>query len=182
MKIKIIKLNETIELRQLQLEDASDIFHAIDTQRAYLGKWLPFVEYTQTEDDSAWFVQDALNQPDDKKEFLFVIHVAGSFAGLIGFKDTDKMNQRTEIGYWLCEAYQGKGIMSAAVQTLCDFAFGELNINRIQIKCAIGNVPSKRIPQRLGFTLEGIERQGELLAGGVFADLEIYSKLKEECI
>ena len=177
-----LKLNEDIELRQLQLDDALDIFQTIDSQRDYLGKWLPFVEYTQKPEDSAQFVKEALDLPADKQEYLFAIRATGLFIGLIGFKDTDKVNRKTEIGYWLREEYQGKGIVSAAVKALCDFAFGELHMNRIQIKCAVGNFPSKRIPQRLGFTFEGIERQAELLTGGVFTDLEIYSLLNAECI
>ncbi|MFA5432944.1 MAG: GNAT family protein, partial [Candidatus Paceibacterota bacterium] len=64
------------------------------------------------------------------------------------------------------------------VSTLCDFAFRELDINRIQIKCAVTNSASRNIPHRLGFQLEGIERAGELLTGGVFTDLAVYSKLK----
>jgi ribosomal-protein-serine acetyltransferase len=68
--------------------------------------------------------------------------------------------------------------MTAAVKALCDFAFQELNMNRIQIKCAVGNEPSKRIPRRLGFTFEGIERDGELLTGGIYTDIEVYSLLK----
>jgi len=50
----------------------------------------------------------------------------------------------------------------------------------VQIKCAVGNLPSKNVPKRLGFKLEGIERQGELLSGNIFTDLEIFSKLKNE--
>jgi len=53
-------------------------------------------------------------------------------------------------------------------------------MNRIQIKCASGNIPSKKIPQRLGFSLEGIERDGELLSDGKFTDLEVYSMLKKD--
>ena len=63
---------------------------------------------------------------------------------------------------------------------LCDFAFHQLEINRIQIKCAVENKSSSNIPKRLGFSLEGIERQGELLTGDFFTDLEIYSKLKSD--
>lgn len=171
-------LNDTARLHALQPTDAEDIFRAIDSQRDYLGKWLPFVEFTRSVEDSVQFVKEALELPEDKKEHLFAIRVNDSFAGLIGFKDTDRMNRKTEIGYWLCEPYQGKGIMTAAVKALCDFAFQELNMNRIQIKCAVGNEPSKRIPRRLGFTFEGIERDGELLTGGIYTDIEVYSLLK----
>lgn len=73
-----------------------------------------------------------------------------------------------------------EGVITKSVNKLCEFAFRELEINRIQIKCAVGNIPSKNIPKRLGFVFEGIEREGELLSGGIYTDIEVYSKLKSE--
>lgn len=90
------------------------------------------------------------------------------------------LNKKTEIGYWLSEGFQKQGIVTKAVEKLCEYALNKLDINRVQIKCAVGNVASKNVPIRLGFKLEGIERQGELLSGNVFTDLEIYSKLKHD--
>ncbi len=177
--MKNIKLNATTELRPLEQSDVSDIFNAIDTQREYMRKWLPFVDKTHGIEDTLKFVRVALNDAE-RGDYTFVIVCEGRFAGLIGFKDTDKENRKTEIGYWLCEQYQGKGIMTAAVKGLCDLAFRTLKINRIQIKCAVGNTHSKRIPLRLGFKYEGNERDGELMSNGQFTDLDIYSKLRTE--
>lgn len=53
-------------------------------------------------------------------------------------------------------------------------------MNRIQIKCAVGNSASIAVAERLGFVREGIERDGELLSGDAFTDLYIYSLLKRE--
>ncbi|MFA7401791.1 MAG: GNAT family protein, partial [Bacteroidales bacterium] len=93
-----------------------------------------------------------------------------------------KQNQKTEIGYWLSESFQKKGIMSLSVKALIDYAFQQLQLNRIQIKCAVGNNESKHIPQRLGFTFEGIEREGEFLSDNTFTDLEVYSILKKDLV
>jgi len=180
MYIKTISVTKSIVLRQIQTSDASAIFETIDTQRDYLGKWLPFVAFTHKEADTFRFIQSMVEVSGDKREHVFVILHEGNFAGLIGFKDTDRTNQRTEIGYWLSEEMQGKGIVTQSVSRMCQFAFEELGINRIQIKCAVGNLKSKNIPQRLNFQLEGVERDGELLSGDQFTDLEIYSLLKRE--
>ena len=48
----IIKVNKEVELKQLDQSDTEDIFHTIDTQREYLGKWLPFVEFTKEVSDT----------------------------------------------------------------------------------------------------------------------------------
>lgn len=176
----ILRIDENIELRQLKLTDAKDIFETIDSQRTYLGKWLPFVETTKDLTDSEMYVNSVINADIERFEYVFTIRYNGQFAGIVGFKDTDKANKKTEIGYWLSEKFQKKGIMTKSVDTLCNFAFKILNINRVQIKCAVGNLPSSNIPKRLNFKLEGVERDGELLSGNVFVDLEIYSKLKSD--
>jgi ribosomal-protein-serine acetyltransferase len=175
-----IKVDEETELRQLRPSDAGDIFEVIDKQRFYLGKWLPFVEFTKKVSDTEKFVEATVNVAKDRFEYVFTIRKQDAFVGLIGFKDTDRINSKTEIGYWLSEEYQGKGIVSKSVASLCEFAFNELGLNRIQIRCAVENRPSIKIPKRLGFRFEGIERQGELLTGNVFTDLEVYSKLKSD--
>ncbi len=175
-----IEIDKEIKLTQLEQSDAKDIFETIDSQREYLGRWLPFVAFTREISDSEQFVDSVVNAPGERFEYLFAIRKKDQFMGLIGFKDTDRVNRKTEIGYWLSEKCQKQGIVTKSVDRLCDFAFQQLGINRIQIKCAVENQSSSNIPKRLGFKLEGVERQGELLTGGVYTDLEVYSKLKSE--
>jgi len=175
-----IKIDEEIELRLLEESDADDIFKIINTERDYLGEWLPFVAFTQQLEDSQAFVQSVLSVDEAHRDPIFTIRCQDQCIGLIGFKGTDYGNHKTELGYWLSESYQKKGIVTRSVIALCEWAFEKLFINRIQIKCAVGNIPSKNIPQRLGFQLEGIERAGELLSNGCYTDLEIYSLLKDE--
>lgn len=175
-----IKIDLNLELKQLELTDSVDIFETIDSQRSYLGKWLPFVEFTKELSDTENFVASVVNAPEDRFEYIFTIRKQHKFVGIIGFKSTDKLNKITEIAYWLSEKYQKQGIITKSVEKLCDFAFNEQGMNRIQIKCAVENKPSINIPKRLGFKFEGIERQGQLLKGNVFTDLEVYGKLKND--
>lgn len=156
----ILNVDKNIVLKQLELAD---------TQREHLGPWLPFVETTKQLSDTQAFVESVVNAHEDRQAYTFTIRVNGRMTGT---------NKKTEIGYWLSREFLGRGIMMRSVRTLCDFGFRELDINRIQIKCAVANTSSRNIPQRLGFQLEGIERAGELLTGGVFTDLAVYSKLK----
>lgn len=173
-----IKIDSDTALRQLKLSDSKDIFKTIDSQREYLGKWLPFVAVTKELKDTENYVNSVISAPKDKFEYVFTIRHLNEFIGIIGYKDTDKANKKTEIGYWLSEKFQKKGIVTKSVDKLCDFAFKEQGLNRVQIKCAVENKRSINIPKKLGFKFEGIERNGELLTGNVFTDLEVYSKLK----
>ena len=175
-----IKIDSELELRQLELSDSADIFNTINSQREYLGKWLPFVAFTKKLEDTENFVNSVVNAPKDKFEYTFTIRKQDEFIGLIGLKDSDRINKITEIGYWISEKFQKEGIVTKSVDKLCVFAFEDQGFNRIQIKCAVENRVSANIPKRLGFKFEGIERDGELLTGNVFTDLEVYSKLKND--
>jgi ribosomal-protein-serine acetyltransferase len=179
-KIVSFKINETLTLREIQIEDAQKIFEAINTQRAYLGKWLPFVASTKSVDDTIAFVQAVRKNLMLKPEYVFSIFWENRFAGLIGFKDFDTLNRKIEIGYWLKEELQHKGIITLATNYLICFGFTKMDVNRIQIRCGTMNLSSRKIPERLGFMLEGIERDGELLSNGIYTDLAVYSLLKKE--
>jgi ribosomal-protein-serine acetyltransferase len=178
--VKIINLNDSLLLKQIEISDAKDLFETVNSQRVYLRKWLPFIDLIKGIKDEEDFINSINSVSNDNREFVFVIHYNQIFAGLIGFKSTDKINKKTEIGYWLSEPYQKKGIITESVKALIDFAFNELGLNRIQIKCAVGNTPSSKIPKRLKFQFEGIEREGEFSSCGIFIDVEVFSLLKRE--
>ena len=149
--MKTIPILPGIALHELRTADAADIFAAIDGERAYLGRWLPFVQFTRSEEDSLRFVRSVLEAP--YREAVFTIRDGERFIGLIGFKSTDPLARTTEIGYWLRE---------------------ELARRCVAIKCATGNGPSNRIPQRLGFTLDHVEHRAELLEDGRYTDANVY--------
>jgi ribosomal-protein-serine acetyltransferase len=176
----ILNIDNSTTLKQLKLSDSTDIFNLINSERDYLGKWLPFVALTKEITDTEQFIKSIIEAPDEKREYVFTIRRDNKFIGLIGFKDTDRSNAKTEIGYWLSETYQKQGIITNAVKELCNFAFNTLNINRVVIKCAKENIPSINVANRLGFVYEGTERDGEILTGGIYTDLKIFSMLKKE--
>jgi len=177
--MKKIIINKDIVLKEIDLTDSTDIFQTIDQQREYLREWLPFVDHTNSINDTIAFINSVSSIEETKTDLVFVILFQNSFAGLISFKAIDYQNKKTEIGYWLSEPFQGKGIMTSSCKGILKYAFEELGMNRVQIRVAINNTKSKKIPEKLSFKLEGIERDGEQLALG-FTDLCVYSLLQKE--
>lgn len=171
-----LKISDEIELKLLSEEYASDMFDVIDSEREYLRIWLPFVDRMRNISDCQVAVK-RLACGDNKQ---FCIFRNGRFVGLVGFKNTDMDDRKTEIGYWLSQYAQKNGIMIRSVAALIDYAFNEQNLNRILIKAAIDNNLSRTIPEKLGFVLEGIEREGELLVDNKYTDIAVYSLLKRE--
>ena len=75
---------------------------------------------------------------------------------------------------------QGRGIVTRSCRALVDYMFEQLSMNRVVIRALADNVRSRGIPHRLGFTLEGIQRQSELLYDDAFQDMAVYSMLASE--
>jgi ribosomal-protein-serine acetyltransferase len=174
-----IQINSKLWLETIQLNMAEVIFEAINRDREYLKVWLPFIEETKQVVQTEEFIKTIVTQSGKKKDEVFTIWYNQEFAGLIGFKDTDWINHKTELGYWLIEKMQGKGIIIACMQKLIKIGFNKLGMNRIQVKVACGNEKSAAIPKRLRFKLEGTERAGEF-HHGKYLDLEVYSLLKSD--
>ena len=177
--MQTLVVNDSIRLEKLRYSHAFQIFQAIETNRKFLSPWLPFVQQTRSQDDTESFIRSILADGDTRGDDVFVIWYKSQFAGLIGLKETDYINQKTEIGYWLIEKMTGLGIATRSVKALIEFLFETMKLNRIQIKCGVGNTKSSAVPKRLGFVFEGTERQGEKHQKG-FIDLEVYSLLKSE--
>ena len=174
-----LTVTDQLYLKRVSVSDATDLFYIMSNERDRLREFLPFIDYTQKVSDTEEFIRSTINGDKDGLNSVYVIRYKEETVGLIGYKDTDAANKRTEIGYWLSPCFWGKGIVTQACATLIGHAFSQMDMNRVQLKIAIANSKSTAIAKRLGFTLEGQERDGELLSDG-FTDLFIYSILKNE--
>ncbi|MDP4292246.1 MAG: GNAT family protein [Bacteroidota bacterium] len=168
-------------LKEIQINDAESIFNIIDQQRDYLREWLPFIDYTWHIGDTRAYIYSVYDKPYGHRDMVFSIWYQGKIVGLIGLKGTDRDNHKTEIGYWLSNDQQGKGIVTKSCHRLVQYLFENMGMNRIQIRVGTSNEKSKKIPKRLGFKFEGIERCGELLQSG-YTDLDIYSMIRSEFV
>lgn len=172
----MIQISDKIAVRPLSKGDGKGLFKILDSERQSLRVWLPFVDYSLSENDTEGYVDSVLESENQQ----YILLYENETVGLIGFNHFDGANKRVEIGYWLSPKYEGKGIVTQAVECLLKIAFEDFEINRVQIKVAVDNQKSKKIPVRLGFQFEGIERDGELLVDNKFTDIAVYSLLKKE--
>lgn len=172
-------VNEDIELRLVDMHHSEDMFKSIDSSRQHLRRYLPWVDSTRSEDDTKAFIENSKNQYAANKGFDASIWYKGKFAGVIGFHSINPSIKAISIGYWLNDKYVGNGIMTKSCKVFVDYAFNIYKFNRVEIRCAEDNLKSRAIPERLGFTQEGIIRDDELLDGN-FVNCVVYGMLKKE--
>ena len=173
------RLNDHHSLRQLALIDAEELFDVVDANRVWLRHWLPWLDRTRTVEDSRQFLRDVVQQADTNRNIQAAIVVDGRIVGVASYHRIDWQNRSTSLGYWISEAHQGRGLVTASCRVLVDYAFASLNLHRLAITCATGNLRSRAIPPRLGFVHEGRQREAEWLYDH-FVDHEMYVQLQPE--
>jgi ribosomal-protein-serine acetyltransferase len=172
-----ISVDHEIELRLLGREDAPELFALTDANRAYLRQWLPWLDGVRVVADSERFIERTLLTYHESRAFTAGIWLQARLVGVIGHNRIDADNAISQVGYWIGEQLQNRGIITRSCRALIQHAFDELEINRIEICAAVGNDRSQAIPLRLGFAREGIRRDGERLYDR-YVDLVVFGLTK----
>lgn len=175
----LCRIDPDIELRLWEQRHADELFAVVDANRAHLRRWLPWVDAAKEVASTRDFIKTALEQFARNDGFHAGTWLDGRIVGGIGLHAMNLPNRSTSIGYWLAETAQGRGVMTRSCRALVDHLFGELKLNRVEIRCAVGNDRSCAVPRRLGFRQEGILRQAEWLYDH-FVDHVVWGMLAED--
>lgn len=169
-------LGDGVLLRRLTLDDLAEIWALVDVERERIGVWMPWVEATKTIEDQRRWLEGVV--ADERSVDGVGMFVEGAYAGGTGLM-IDAFGIVGEIGYWIDSGHEGRGIVTRAARTLIDIGFADRGLHRIVIRAGVENLRSRAIPERLGFTREGVLR-GEGKGSGGFYDLVVYGLLEDE--
>ena len=108
-----------------------------------------------------------------------VVFGMGTLVGVIGLHEINHMHRKTSLGYYLDKQFEGRGIMTQAVEALIKYCFDEIDLNRIEISAAANNEKAKLFLKDWDLLERGMLRDNELL-NGIYSSSYIYSLLKSE--
>jgi ribosomal-protein-alanine N-acetyltransferase len=122
---------------------------------------------------------DFLNYVRDLDEpRSLAVEYGGEAIGGIGIRPgTDIARLSAEMGYWLSEAYWGRGLMTRAVQAASDWAFDYYGVVRLFATVFPQNVGSIRVLEKAGFEREAVLRRSAI-KNGVILDQVLYAKVR----
>ncbi len=172
-------IGDGITLAPLAVLDADELFAVTDANRDHLRPWMPWIGAVISPGDTRQFIQSVIDQMARNDGYQCAIRVDGAIAGIVGHHSIDWANRLTSLGYWLAAGHQGRGIMTRSCGALIDFAFDDLDLNRVEISAATDNRNSLAVIERLGLTAEGVRRQAEWVHDR-FVDLRCYAILRQE--
>lgn len=167
------------EMRAWREEDVAAALEIVLQNHEHLQTYMRWMTPGYSIDDARKFIFEGIKDRLDKKTLGLALFRDGELIGSTGFNRLDWNARACEIGYWIDREAEGKGMITKACQAMIDYAFDELEMNRIEIRCSAENDRSAAIPKRLGFKLEGTLRQAEFLHGRAH-DFLIFGLLAED--
>lgn len=173
------RINDRAELRLLEEQHAAELRAMTMQHWDYFREWMPNFSDDYTLEESSNFISQCLERFSAGREIPAGIWDAGKMVGVIALRSIDMANRNASLGYYLAATHQGRGLVTEACRILLDYAFEELQLNRVDILCAPGNARSRAIPKRLGFTEEGTLREVQWLYDH-YVDLVVYAMLKRD--
>lgn len=148
-------------LRPPQIGDGIVVNEAVLESFNVLNQFMPWAKEKPSVEESEEFARQAaanwiLKNNDEPYLPLFMFDKeTNQFVGGTGYHHYDWDVPSIETGYWIRSSCAGKGFMTEAVNAITQYAFKQLGVKRITITCDTDNIRSKKIPERLGFSLEG---------------------------
>lgn len=169
-----------LTIRELTIADIDNVheLHSLPETDAFNTLGIP--ENIQTTEK---LVEDWLTaqKQEPRSSYAFGIDKNDDpcFIGLIGM-NLGKVNYRTaEVWFKIHKDFWRKGYTTEALLELLSFAFNDLKLHRIEAGCAVENIASSKVLEKVGMTREGLKRK-KLPIRGEWKDNYFYGILEED--
>ena len=165
---------EKLQLVPFTINVKEELFQLTDKNRSFLRQWLDWVDNVKTSQDTLEFLQGQIAS----NLLGYTIHHDGRVVGTVGEVRVLE-DSCVEIGYWLDQDMQGRGVVTWAVKELLHEIVKGGKYKSISIRCVSQNVGSQRVALKCGFELQGTVKDGFVL-NGVAYDLLLYRLYTDE--
>jgi RimJ/RimL family protein N-acetyltransferase len=125
----------------------------------------------------------ALTNKNNGTEYPFAVFdkQSNQYVGSTRFYDINLKNRTVQLGYtWYGKAFQGTGINKNCKYLLLNFAFKELEVERVEFRADSTNIVSIQAMKSIGCTTEGVLRSHMPKISGGRRDTIVLSILKHE--
>jgi RimJ/RimL family protein N-acetyltransferase len=162
-------------VRSWREDDGPSLARHANNRRVWLNLRDRF-PHPYTSDDAAHFLAWV---PAQRPETNFAIAVGDEAVGGIGYQiQPDVHRISAEIGFWLGEAYWGRGIMTEALRAVTAHAFHTHNLHRLFAGVFDWNPASMRVLEKAGYTREAVLRKSAIKDGRII-DQALYAIVRE---
>ncbi|MBQ3078937.1 MAG: GNAT family N-acetyltransferase [Clostridia bacterium] len=167
---------DRIVLREYRSEDLSALRSWVndsETTKYLSGAYRRPQTWEQTEE----WLSRRLNGDAGGEGFVIADRETMKYIGQCDLMMIDPIARKAEIAIVIAPGHRGKGFGLEAVKLLVSYAFNDMNLNRVWLKCASENTSAVKCYESAGFTVEGRLRN-DLFIGGKYQDALIMGILR----
>ncbi|MES2163465.1 MAG: GNAT family N-acetyltransferase [Pseudomonadota bacterium] len=167
-------------LRPFVVADAQAFAAAVRESAASVGRWMPWAHDAYSEEQAlSWFEWcDASRADGSAHEFGIFLADGQTLIGGGGLNQLNAVHGFCNLGYWVRESAQRQGAAVAAASALAAYAFGQLQLSRVEIVVAAGNQPSLAVARKAGAMHECLARNRLRLREGS-VDAHVFSLIPD---
>lgn len=148
-----------ITLRQPAERDIDDVLAACTDAES--ARWTTIPIPYRWEDARAFVFEEV---PERWRRGTTATFVAADpddrYAGTFDLRINPTDATAAELGFMVAPWSRGRGYGTAAARLICTWGFEALGLLRIVWRAHVGNVGSRRVAEKTGFTFEGVQRAG----------------------
>ena len=169
--------SERLLLRQITSDDVNEVFALRSNPETM--KYIPR-PLAVTINEAMVHVKMIQDKIETNEGINWAITLKGNpkMIGIIGHYRIRWEHFRSEIGYMLLPEYQGKGIITEAIQLMIDYGFNEMKMHSLEGIIDPQNTASARVLEKNGFVKEAHLKENEFF-DGKFIDSVIYSLINK---
>jgi [ribosomal protein S5]-alanine N-acetyltransferase len=162
-------------IRPLVPADAEELAEVYRTNREFLRPFEP----TRSDEFFTVAAQRKRIERVGNDQWRWAIVDEGRIVGVISLGDVLRESlQLANVGYFVSQEYNGRGLATQAVGDVVQFAFGDAGLHRLEAGTLPDNHASQRVLEKNGFERYGLAR-GLLLIDGVWRDHVLFERVNE---
>jgi ribosomal-protein-serine acetyltransferase len=158
---------EGLVIREFLDDDAEAFANAARESVDTVGRWMPWCTSSFSEQNALdWFEQCRSGRSSQAGyEFGVFAQASGKLMGGVGLNAINHQHLFCNLGYWVRQSAQRRGVALRTVQAMLPYAFNTLGMQRVEIVIAEGNTASEELARKVGAQFEGKARNRLQLHG-----------------
>jgi RimJ/RimL family protein N-acetyltransferase len=172
-------LGSHVVLEPLSLEHLNGMIAAVRDGELW-KLWFTSIPAPEKAED---YIKTALDMRENAGAMPFIVRdrESNKIIGCTRYFNVDEVNQRLEIGYtWYSESYQRTAANTEAKYLLLSHAFEKLDAIAVEFRTHWHNRKSRAAIARLGAKQDGVLRNHQRSADGIYRDTVVFSIINLE--
>lgn len=126
-----------------------------------------------------WLARYEEGRRDGTSDAFAIEDETGEFLGCAMAFEIEADARTGELGYVVAPGARGRGVATAALRLLTEWAFSERGLLRLELMISVENQASKVVAERAGYVREGVLRS-LYVKEGLREDHELWSRLSSD--